>query len=86
MADLLRGLAQRTADKGYDDVARLRGAMSQRQVNDPAAFERANYIKVLRSYRATKVRRCPTASARPHDSRQRPVQLTHIKGLIALAG
>ena len=35
MADLLRGLAQWMADKGYDDVARLRGAMSQRQVVDP---------------------------------------------------
>ncbi len=50
MADLLRGLAQWMADKGYEDVGRLRGAMSQRQVADPAAFERANYIKVLQSY------------------------------------
>ncbi|MGI9493974.1 MAG: dihydroorotate dehydrogenase-like protein [Geminicoccaceae bacterium] len=50
MADLLRGLAQWMADKGYEDVEQLRGAMSQRQVADPAAFERANYIKVLQSY------------------------------------
>ena len=50
MADLLRGLAQWMADKGYDDVGQLRGAMSQRQMADPAAFERANYIKVLKSY------------------------------------
>lgn len=50
MADLVRGLAQWMVDKGYDDVAQLRGLMSQRQVKDPAAFERANYIKVLQSY------------------------------------
>ena len=50
MADLVRGLAQWMADKGYDDVGKLRGAMSQRHVADPAAFERANYIKVLQSY------------------------------------
>ena len=50
MADLLRGLAQWMVDKGYDDVDQLRGAMSQRQAADPAAYERANYIKVLQSY------------------------------------
>ncbi|MGI9417252.1 MAG: dihydroorotate dehydrogenase-like protein [Geminicoccaceae bacterium] len=50
MADLVRGLAQWMADKGYDDVGQLRGAMSQRKVTDPGAFERANYIKVLQSY------------------------------------
>ena len=50
MADLVRGLAQWMADKGYDDVGQLRGAMSQRKVADPGAFERANYIKVLQSY------------------------------------
>jgi dihydroorotate dehydrogenase (fumarate) len=50
MADLLRGLAQWMNDKGYDSVDQLRGAMSQRHAADPAAFERANYIKVLQSY------------------------------------
>jgi dihydroorotate dehydrogenase (fumarate) len=50
MADLVRGLVQWMADKGYDDVGQLRGAMNQHQVADPAAYERANYIKVLQSY------------------------------------
>ena len=50
MADLVRGLAQWMNDKGYDDIGQLKGAMSQRHVADPAAFERANYIKVLQSY------------------------------------
>jgi dihydroorotate dehydrogenase (fumarate) len=50
MADIVRGLVQWMADRGYEDVGQLRGAMSQRQVADPAAYERANYFKVLQSY------------------------------------
>ena len=50
MADLVRGLAQWMVDNGHEDVGQLRGAMSQHQVADPAAYERANYIKVLQSY------------------------------------
>lgn len=37
--------------QGYAGVNEMRGAMSQRHVDDPAAFERANYIRVLQSYR-----------------------------------
>jgi hypothetical protein len=33
----------------------MRGSMSQRSVEDPAAFERANYVKALRSYRYQEV-------------------------------
>ncbi len=50
MADLLRGLAQWMNDRGYETLAQMRGSMSQHHVADPTAFERANYIKVLRSY------------------------------------
>jgi dihydroorotate dehydrogenase (fumarate) len=38
--------------KEYDSVAQMRGAMSQRAVDNPAAFERANYIKILEEYKA----------------------------------
>jgi len=34
----------------YESIAQMRGSMSQRAVAEPAAFERANYLKVLRSY------------------------------------
>jgi dihydroorotate dehydrogenase (fumarate) len=34
----------------YESVAQLRGSASQTKVADPAAFERANYMKVLRSW------------------------------------
>ncbi|MBE2294202.1 MAG: dihydroorotate dehydrogenase-like protein [Phycisphaerales bacterium] len=35
----------------YDSVHQLKGSMSQRNVADPTAFERANYIKTLESYK-----------------------------------
>ena len=34
----------------YDSVRQMRGSMSHRAVAEPAAFERANYMKVLRSW------------------------------------
>jgi dihydroorotate dehydrogenase (fumarate) len=33
----------------YETIDQLRGQLSQRSVPDPAAFERANYIKTLAS-------------------------------------
>jgi len=32
---------------GFDSIASFRGSMSQQNVSDPVAFERANYIKIL---------------------------------------
>jgi dihydroorotate dehydrogenase (fumarate) len=34
----------------YESIREMRGSMSQQAVPDPAAFERANYMKVLSSY------------------------------------
>lgn len=34
----------------YESVAQMQGSMSQQNVADPAAFERANYMKVLQSW------------------------------------
>jgi dihydroorotate dehydrogenase (fumarate) len=34
----------------YTSIRQMQGSMSYRSVADPAAFERANYMKVLRSY------------------------------------
>jgi len=36
----------------YDSVKQLQGSMSQRSCADPSAFERAQYIRALTSYRA----------------------------------
>jgi dihydroorotate dehydrogenase (fumarate) len=37
-------------DHDYDSVAQMRGSMSQRGVAEPAAFERANYMKALNAF------------------------------------
>lgn len=34
----------------YDSIQQMQGSMSQKAVSNPAAFERANYLKVLSSY------------------------------------
>ena len=35
----------------YRSVAEMKGSMSQRHVAEPAAFERANYIRELKTFR-----------------------------------
>ncbi len=48
MLDDLKGWME---EHEYMSVAQMRGSMSQRAVAQPAALERGNYMKVLRSYR-----------------------------------
>jgi dihydroorotate dehydrogenase (fumarate) len=45
-ADLLRWMEEHE----YESIMQMQGSMSQRSVAEPAAFERANYLRVLRSY------------------------------------
>jgi dihydroorotate dehydrogenase (fumarate) len=35
----------------YESIQQMQGSMSQKSVKEPAAFERANYMKVLNSFR-----------------------------------
>jgi dihydroorotate dehydrogenase (fumarate) len=37
-------------ESGFESVAQLRGSVSQRNVADPAAFERANYMAALTGF------------------------------------
>jgi len=39
-------------EKEYESIQQMQGSMSQKSVAEPAAFERANYMKALRSYKA----------------------------------
>lgn len=39
-------------EHGYESLDVLRGSMSQRSVADPSAFERANYMKSLQSFKS----------------------------------
>lgn len=56
LGKLAAELAQWLERHGYTSVAQLRGAMSQRKVRDPATFERANYIRILESFKNPYVR------------------------------
>jgi dihydroorotate dehydrogenase (fumarate) len=56
-ADLLRWMEEHE----YESIAQMQGSMSQRAVAEPAAFERANYLRVLRSYALRTTPRAHTA-------------------------
>jgi dihydroorotate dehydrogenase (fumarate) len=49
ISQILAELAQWLVQNGEESVAAIQGTMSQEQVSDPAAFERANYMNVLKS-------------------------------------
>jgi dihydroorotate dehydrogenase (fumarate) len=47
---ILTGMEEWMTAHEYESVQQMRGSMSQGAVTDPAAFERANYMKVLNSF------------------------------------
>lgn len=47
---ILDGLKKWMEEHEYASIAQLKGSMSQRSCADPAAFERANYVKTLSGY------------------------------------
>lgn len=49
--DLLQVMDLWLEEHGYESVEQLQGSMSQIHVADPEAFERANYMRVLKSWR-----------------------------------
>ncbi|MEI8206408.1 MAG: dihydroorotate dehydrogenase-like protein [Kiritimatiellales bacterium] len=51
VGSLIEELQEWMKQKEYDSLTPLKGAMSQRAVPNPGEFERANYIKVLETYR-----------------------------------
>jgi dihydroorotate dehydrogenase (fumarate) len=38
-------------EREYESIQQMQGSMSQQSVSEPAAFERANYMRVLASFR-----------------------------------
>jgi dihydroorotate dehydrogenase (fumarate) len=48
---VLAGMRDWMEENEYDSIQQMRGSMSQQNVAQPAAFERANYMKVLQSWR-----------------------------------
>lgn len=47
---VLHEMAQWMEEHEYDSIQQMRGSMSRRSVPNPAAFDRANYMRVLSSY------------------------------------
>jgi dihydroorotate dehydrogenase (fumarate) len=50
---LLDGIRIWMGEHGYSSVDEFRGAMNLRRCPDPAAYERANYIRILQAWRVT---------------------------------
>ena len=48
--EILEGVQSWMEEKEYISITQMKGSMSQHAVAEPAAFERANYIKVLSSF------------------------------------
>ncbi len=55
VAVLIEELQEWMKQKEYDSLQPLKGSMSQRAVPNPGEFERANYIKVLETYKRKQV-------------------------------
>ena len=53
LATVCRDLAAVLESKEYDSVAQARGVLSQKNCAEPAAFERANYMKALTTFGQT---------------------------------
>jgi dihydroorotate dehydrogenase (fumarate) len=49
--DVIADLKAWMVEHEYESILQMQGSMSQRHVAEPAAFERANYMKVLGSFR-----------------------------------
>ena len=48
---LLAEMEKWMVDHEYESIKQMKGSMSQQTVKEPAAFERANYMKVLSSFK-----------------------------------
>jgi len=50
---LERGLTEWMEERGYESVKQMQGSISQVYSADPSAFERAQYMRALQSYRVS---------------------------------
>jgi dihydroorotate dehydrogenase (fumarate) len=49
LGSVLQQMQEWMEENEYESVSQLKGSVSQQHAGDPAAYERANYIEVLRS-------------------------------------
>jgi len=48
--EVLKGMTEWMEKHEYESVSQMKGSMNQKSVAEPAAFERANYMKAINSY------------------------------------
>ncbi len=51
ITQILDGMKIWMEEKEYDSIDMMKGSMSQKKIAQPAAFERANYMKTLQSFK-----------------------------------
>ncbi len=51
IAKTLEEIEQWMSDHEYTSIQQMKGSMSQKSIADPSAFERANYMKALQSFK-----------------------------------
>lgn len=51
ISEVLADMRAWMEEKEYESIEQMKGSMSQKSVADPSAFERANYMKALNSYK-----------------------------------
>jgi dihydroorotate dehydrogenase (fumarate) len=60
IGEILNGMIAWMEEREYESVQQMQGSMSQQHVAEPAAFERANYMKVLQSWSPEPTGAAPT--------------------------
>ena len=56
ISKIQREMVEWMEEKGYESIKQMQGSMSQKLCTNPETFERANYMKVLKSYNASSQR------------------------------
>lgn len=55
LRDILRGISAWLEDSPYDSLEQIKGVLAQHHTKDPAAYERANYVRMLDSYKVNRM-------------------------------
>ena len=51
VSEILKNIETWMEEHEYDSIKMMQGSMSQKSCAEPTAFERANYMKTLQSYK-----------------------------------
>lgn len=52
ITEILNGMKEWMEKNEYESISMMKGSMSQKKIAQPAAFERANYMKLLQSWKS----------------------------------